>query len=63
MKKQQLLAAVILVAVVAWMGLPIVSPDYAETVIGDRETIPTTVVALPEGGADSESLDVLTVRA
>ena len=63
MKKQQLLAAVILVAVVAWMGLPIVSPDNAETVIGDRETIPTTVVALPEGGADSESLDVVTVRA
>ena len=63
MKKQQLLAAVILVAVVAWMGLPIVSPDNAETVIEDSETRPTTVVALPEGGADSESPDVVTVRA
>ena len=63
MKKQQLLAAVILVAVVAWMGLPIVSPDNAETVIGDSRTKPITVVALPEGGADSESPDVVTVRA
>ena len=63
MKKQQLLAAVILVAVVAWMGLPIVSPDNAETVIGDGRTKPITVVALPEGGADSESPDVVTVRA
>jgi len=62
-KKQQLLAAVILVAVVAWMGLPIVSPDNAETVIGDSRTKPITVVALPEGGADSESPDVVTVRA
>ncbi|MBS24528.1 MAG: efflux transporter periplasmic adaptor subunit [Gammaproteobacteria bacterium] len=63
MKKQQLLAAVILVAVVAWMGLPFVSPDNAETVIGDSRTKPITVVALPEGGADSESPDVVTVRA
>lgn len=63
MKKQQLLAAVILVAVVAWMGLPIVSPDNAETVIGDSRTKPITVLALPEGGADSESPDVVTVRA
>lgn len=59
MKKQQLLAAGILAAVVAWM----VIPHNAETVIEDSPEVVTTVVALPEGVANSESPNAVTVRA
>ena len=59
MKKQQLVALAILSAVVAWM----VIPHNAETVNEEGVQAPVTVVALPEGVADSESPDVITVRA
>lgn len=59
MKKQQVLAVGILVAVIAWMMLP----HNAETVNEVSPPTQTLVVALPEGVADSETPNVVTVRA
>ncbi len=60
MKKQEFVAAGILAAVIAWMAF---SPNSAETVNEDVLPAPTSVVALPEGVAESESPNVVTVRA
>ena len=58
MKKQQFLAAGILAAAIAWMMLP----QNAEPP-NSSPGPPTTVVAMPEGAAESETPNTITVRA
>lgn len=59
MKKQQIVAAVILVLVVAWMAIPRNSQSAAEVPEGsDRQ-----VSAIAEDAAPSDNPDIITVRA
>jgi len=58
-KKQQIVAAVILVLVVAWMAIPRGSQSTAE----EPEVAERQVSAIPENATASENPDVITVRA
>lgn len=59
MKKQQIVAAVILAVVVAWMAIPRGSESTAEV----PEDSAPTVVATAENASASENPDAVTVRA
>ena len=58
-KNQQVVAAVILLAVAAWMFIP----HSAETLKQENNAPVRVVVAIEEGQPISENPDVLTVRA
>ncbi len=59
MKKQQIVAAAILVAVIAWMAVPRNSNSTAE----EPEVPERQIAAIPEGASPAENPDQITVRA
>ncbi|PCJ25321.1 MAG: hypothetical protein COA96_07555 [SAR86 cluster bacterium] len=58
MKKQQLVAVVIMVVVALWMFIP-----RGEDTSGENTSSAAMVVAIPEGQSNSENPEILTVRA
>ena len=59
MKKQQIVAAAILVAVIAWMAVPRDTSSTAE----EPEVPERQIAAIPEGASPAENPEQITVRA